>query len=78
LVDLDNNKVIELVEGNSYEFFQEAGKNEARFQLVKVNKVPTAMENIEENTISTKFMKDGVMYILKNGAVYNAQGQIVK
>ena len=78
LVDLDNNKVIELVEGNSYKFFQEAGKNEARFQLVKANKVPTAMENIEENTISTKFMKDGVMYILKNGAVYNAQGQIVK
>ena len=78
LVDLANNNVIELVEGNSYEFFQEAGKNDARFQVVKVNKMPTALENMEIHAVSAKFVKDGVLYILKNGAVYNAQGQIVK
>lgn len=78
LVDLANNNVIELVEGNSYEFFQEAGKNDARFQVIKVNKMPTALENMEINAVSAKFVKNGVLYILKNGAVYNAQGQIVK
>ena len=79
LVDLENNQIIDLVEGNTYEFFQEAGKNDARFEIVKVNKMPTSLEDINENqVVSTKIMKDGVMYILKNGAVYNAQGQIIK
>ena len=79
LVDLENNQVIELVEGNTYSFFQEAGKNDARFQVVKINKVPTAIEDVQSNDVlSTKIMKDGVLYIIKNGAVYNAQGQMVK
>ena len=78
LVDLENNQVIDLVEGNTYNFFQEAGKNDARFQVVKVSKVPTALEDVQNDVLSTKFMKDGVLYIIKNGVVYNAQGQIVK
>ena len=79
LVDLENKQVIELVEGNTYSFFQEAGKNDARFQVVKINKVPTAIEDVQSNDVlSTKIMKDGVLYIIKNGAVYNAQGQMVK
>ena len=78
LVDLENNQVIDLVEGNTYSFFQEAGKNDARFQVVKVSKVTTALEDVQNDVLSTKFMKDGVLYIIKNGVVYNAQGQIVK
>jgi hypothetical protein len=78
LVDLENNNVIELVEGNAYEFFQEAGKNDARFQLVRVNRMPTALDTVEGKALRAKVVKNGVMYILKNGAVYNAQGQIVK
>ena len=78
LVDLVNNNVIELVAGNSYVFFQEAGMTDARFQVVKVNRMPTALEDVEGKVLSTKFVKDGVLYILKNGAVFNAQGQIVK
>lgn len=78
LVDTENNNVIELVAGNTYEFFQQAGKNDARFQVVKVNRMPTALENVDGKAVCTKFVKDGVMYIFKNGAVYNVQGQIVK
>ena len=79
LVDLENNNVIDLVEGNTYTFFQEAGKTDARFQVVKVNKVATGIEDAQNGQVlSTKIMKDGMLYILKNGAVYNAQGQIVK
>lgn len=79
LIDTENNTIIELVAGNTYNFYAEAGQNDARFQVIKVNKVPTAIDEVEDSQVmSTKFMKDGVLYIIKNGAVYNAQGQIVK
>ncbi|MBO5553445.1 MAG: hypothetical protein J5937_04515 [Paludibacteraceae bacterium] len=78
LIDTENNNVIELVAGTTYNFYQEAGQNDARFQIVKVNKVPTAIDQLEDDAMSTKFIKNGVLYILKNGAIYNAQGQVVK
>lgn len=79
LIDTENNTIIELENGKTYNFFAEAGQNDGRFQVIKVNKVPTAIDEVEDSQVmSTKFMKDGVLYIIKNGAVYNAQGQIVK
>ena len=79
LIDTENNTIIELVAGNTYKFFAEAGQNDARFQVIKVNKMPTAIDEVEDiQVMSTKMVKDGVLYIIKNGAVYNAQGQIVK
>ena len=78
LIDTENNNVIELVAGTTYNFYQEAGQNDARFQIVKVNKAPTAIDQLEDDAMSTKFIKNGVLYILKNGAIYNAQGQVVK
>lgn len=79
LIDTENNTIIELENGKTYNFFAEAGQNDARFQVIKVNKVSTAIDAVEDSQVmSTKFMKDGVLYIIKNGAVYNAQGQIVK
>ena len=79
LIDTENNTIIELENGKTYNFFAEAGQNDARFQVIKVNKVPTAIDEVEDSQVmSTKFMKEGVLYIIKNGAVYNAQGQIVK
>ena len=41
-------------------------------------KMPTALENVQEAAQSTKVMENGVLYIIKNGVRYNAQGQIVK
>ena len=39
----------------------------------------TGVENIQgDNVQSTKMMENGVLYIIKNGVKYNAQGQIVK
>ena len=79
LVDTENNQIINMVEGNTYSFYQETGKNDTRFQIVKINNVPTAIDDVQDNAVmSTKIMKDGVLYIIKNGAVYNAQGQIIK
>jgi len=41
--------------------------------------VATGMENVQsDNVQSTKVIENGVLYIIKNGVKYNAQGQIVK
>ena len=37
----------------------------------------TAVENVEA-TEAVKFIENGVLYIQKNGRVYNAMGQLVK
>lgn len=79
LIDTENNTIIELVAGNTYNFYAEAGQNDARFQVIKVNNAPTAIDEVEDSQVmSTKMVKDGVLYIIKNGVMYNAQGQIVK
>ncbi len=39
----------------------------------------TGVENVQgDNVQGTKLMENGVLYIIKNGVKYNAQGQIVK
>jgi hypothetical protein len=41
--------------------------------------IPTGVENVQgDNVQSTKVVENGVLYIIKNGVKYNAQGQIVK
>ena len=39
----------------------------------------TSMENVQSDDVqSTKMVENGVLYIIKNGVRYNAQGQVVK
>ena len=38
----------------------------------------TGVENVQGNAQSTKVLENGVLYIIKNGVRYNAQGQVVK
>jgi hypothetical protein len=41
--------------------------------------IPTGVENVQgDNVQSTKVVENGVLYIIKNGVKYNAQGQVVK
>jgi hypothetical protein len=41
--------------------------------------VPTGVENVQgDNVQGTKVVENGVLYIIKNGVKYNAQGQVVK
>ena len=41
--------------------------------------VVTGMENVQgDNVQSTKVLENGVLYIIKNGVRYNAQGQKVR
>lgn len=50
-----------------------------RARLVNASKMPTDVESIQSSAIgSQKVIENGVLYIMKNGVRYNAQGQIVK
>lgn len=50
-----------------------------RARLVDASKMPTDVESIQSSAIgSQKIIENGVLYIMKNGVRYNAQGQIVK
>lgn len=47
--------------------------------LVENYKVPTGVENIQgDNVQCTKVLRNGVLYIINNGKVFNAQGANVK
>lgn len=68
-----------------YEVYLEKGTIEDRFELeINVNKMPTAIDGAEDGSGSLKdgkahkFIENGVMYILENGRIYDAQGNRVK
>jgi len=52
--------------------------NQAPQRLRFVFDQATGVENVQGNVQSTKVIENGVLYIIKNGAKYNAQGQVVK
>ena len=56
-----------------------SGSNQAPRRLRFVFDQATGVENVQgENVQCTKVIENGVLYIIKNGAKYNATGQIVK
>jgi hypothetical protein len=58
-----------------------AGTNEARFALhVKPDKTVTGVENITTPSHSDvrKFIIDGILYMQKDGVLYDAQGKLVR
>lgn len=78
LYDLVQNQVVSMAEGETYTFYQEAGKAEPRFAIVKVNKIVTGIDNAESQMKAVKVLNNGVLNIIKNGAKYNALGQEIK
>ena len=52
--------------------------NQAPRRLRFAFETATGVENVQGNVQSTKVIENGVLYIIKNGAKYNAQGQVVK
>ena len=40
--------------------------------------VVTGMDQINDQSQVTKFMENGILYIIRDGKIYNAQGQLVK
>lgn len=46
--------------------------------LVESHKIPTGVDAINSNADTKKIMRNGILYILRNGKVFNAQGARVK
>ena len=66
---------------NGMEYAFEAmpnGKVENRFQIVKAPKVTTGVDQVLNDVLCTKVIENGVLYIIKDGVKYNAQGALVK
>ena len=79
LRDVLTGETINVVEGATYTFSQEANTTiPARFQIIAPAKVPTGIENAKGATVQQKVMKNGVLYILRDNKWYSAQGQLVK
>ena len=80
LRDVLTGATIQIVEGATYAFSQEANTTvPARFQIIGAKKVPTGVESVAEGAnVQQKIMVNGVLYILRDNKWYNAQGQIVK
>ncbi len=66
---------------NGLEYVFEAMPNgtiENRFQIVKAPKVTTGVDEVLNEVLCTKVIENGVLYIIKDGVKYNAQGVLVK
>ena len=66
-----------------YEIALPKGTISDRFYLeIKVNKVPTAIDGVSGGSLEDgkahKYIENGIMYILQNGVIYDAQGRKIK
>ena len=82
LIDNETNQKININEGTIYPFYAAPNSEITdRFQIVARNDAPTvttSVDGVTNETKAYKFIKDGQMYILKNGVLYNATGAIVR
>ena len=68
---------------DDYEIALPTGEITDRFFLeIKINKVPTAIDGVGGGSLKDgkahKYIENGLMYILQNGVIYDAQGKRVK
>lgn len=79
LIDYETNTTTNLML-DEYTVNLAAGTNESRFALsVKPDKTATSLENININSNGVKkYLIDGVLYLQKDGLLYDAQGKLVR
>ena len=76
------------IEGSNLQYNDNSGSNQ-RFttytsaqQPVQLYSIPgggtTAFDEVESSVKAVKVLRNGVLYIEKDGKTYNAQGQLVK
>ena len=84
LHDAEMDQDIDIYEGAEYTFFAVPNTQITdRFYIIETEQsgnsgVTTSCENLETATGVSKFIKNGQLYVLKNGLLYNAQGIIVR
>lgn len=80
LNDMKELKSTLISEGNTYMFSPDESTNATRFVISRtpIHKVPTGTENVSAGTNARKQMINGVLYIIRDGRIYNAEGALVK
>lgn len=82
LFDAETKETIDIEEGAQYTFFAEPNSEiRDRFYITERNDAPAVTTDIEAANNSAemhKFIKDGNLFILKNGLIYNATGVAVR
>lgn len=81
LFDAETKETIGIEEGMQYTFFAEPNSEiRDRFYITERNDAPaitTDLEKVGDGVASHKFIKDGRLYVIKNGLIYNALGVVV-
>lgn len=67
--DLSEAYTLDLTKGTNTEY---------SLLLVESHKIPTGVDAINSNADTKKIMHNGILYILRNGKVFNAQGAVMK
>ena len=82
LVDVETGDELEIFDGMQYTFFAEPNTEiTERFMIVERADAPsvtTGVDNTQSDVKVSKFIKDGQLFILKNGVLYDATGARVK
>ena len=81
LFDAETEQMIDIEEGMQYTFFAEPNSEiRDRFYITERNDAPaitTDLEEVNTGAESRKFIKDGRLYVIKNGLIYNTLGVVV-
>ncbi|MEE0951621.1 MAG: hypothetical protein U0L62_05365 [Paludibacteraceae bacterium] len=82
LMDNDTEQIIPIAEGTTYTFFATPNTMITNRFVIVANEdndegVATDIQNTTIETKLHKFIKDNKLFILKDGILYNAQGQLV-
>lgn len=80
LNDLDEQESTLIEEGNTYLFTPNENTNATRFVISKmpIHKTTTGNDAINDGTKARKQMIDGILYIIRDGRMYDATGALVK
>lgn len=80
LNDLDEQESTLIEEGNTYVFTPNESTNATRFVISKtpIHKTTTGNDAIYDGSKARKQMIDGILYIIRDGRIYDATGALVK
>ena len=81
LYDAETQATIDIEEGMQYTFFAEPNSEiRDRFYIAERNDAPaitTDLDEVNTGAASHKFIKDGRLFVMKNGLIYNMLGVVV-
>ena len=77
-VKMETSTLIE--EGNTYEFAADESTNATRFVISKkpIHNTPTDVDAVNDGVKARKQLIDGVLYIIRDGRLYDVTGALVK